>query len=201
MLDHDLKFAENQRPLTIPGNSVPIALFGSQDPPNVANEIRLGVTLTGSASSWPNAGLVNYYDLRTIQDWARGRAVYAAFRLATAFAGDAANVLRPCIVADSVAEFTNVLSGYRIIAAGHTITTAGVGAGAVGSIIHVPLPPMSDWTRSLGSGPDYSDRGMRFLALGFEYNVPTTDWTAGGLDAWLTYQAIPTRPPIYPAGY
>lgn len=199
-LDKDLQFAEAQRPLTIAGNAVPIALFGALDPGSPR------VLAGESALSWPSTpdpvlggSLVNTFNLRAIMDWARGRAVYANFRLNTAFAGDAANFLRFCIAVDSVAAFTNVLSGYRIVTAGHSIVTAGLGAGAVGSVMQLALPPLSDWTRSLAAAPDYN--GMQFLALGFEYGVPTTDWTAGLLDAWLTLNPIPGRPTAPTSGY
>lgn len=166
MQDDNLFFARNDRPALIPGGTFP-AFFPSSLAPA-------------------------YWDLQAAMDMARGRSIFANFRIATSFNSVAANLLRFAVFVDDNEAFVNVLTNPSlIIARSHDFLSGGLVAG---TLVSVAIPPMSDITRVAGDG-------LRFITLGLEATVPTTDWSQGGVDAFLTHEAFPSRPLATPAGY
>ena len=170
-LDSTLFFATNERPALIPGPAEGKAVFPSLVAPN-------------------------YYDLRAVQDMARARPVYASFRVASAFNNVANNWLRFCVFMSDRTDFIDILAPVvgeaQVLASSHKILSTGL--ASVGAVQRVAIPPASDF--GLAGG-----QGRRYLALGFEYFVPTTDWTSGGVDAWLSTDPHQPPPIAHNAGY
>lgn len=134
-----------------------------------------------------------YLDMRSLIDLGRGQPVFANFKIATAFNNVAANSLRFAVFASNDPTFADVLaSDAQTIATSLPIT--GAGLASVGATVRVAIPPMNDYALSTASG-------RRYVTLGFEYLVPTTDWTQGGIDAWLSNRAVEPAPLDPPAGY
>ncbi len=144
---------------------------------------------------FPDTLAPNWYDLGAVMDMARGRPIHANFRIATSYANGALNTLRFAVFVDDNTAFGNVITNKSlIIARSHDFVTAGLVAG---TMVSVAIPPMSDITRVLGPN------GLRFITLGMEADVPIgqADWTAGGVDAFLSFHALPSMPLATPAGY
>lgn len=153
----------------------------------------LFVLPTWQFAFFPSLASPNYWDLRAIMDIARANPIYANFRIATAFNNQAGTILRPAIFVDNDPTFANVLTDPScIVARSHDWLPPGM--GVVGTIVQVAMPPMSDLTRVAADG-------RKFITLGWEALVPTADFVAGGMDAFLTRFALPTRPPAYQSGY
>jgi hypothetical protein len=172
-MDHQLVVCENVRPAITPG-----ALIS----PGVLWPMLL-----------PSAVAPNYWDLRTIMDLCSARPLYAQFRIATTFNSIAANILRFAIFVANSPDFVDVASdGSNIIARGHDINGSVLLAGMEAQIA---MPPMSAWNRIA------NENGRRYVGLGFEYYVPTTDWSAGGITAFLTHTPLMVKPPSNPAGW
>lgn len=134
-----------------------------------------------------------YYDFRVITDLARATPVYANFRLASPFDNVADNLLRFAVFVSDNPTFVDLLTNRELVLArSHDISSPGL--VDVGQIIQVALPPVGDLLRVLGEG-------RRYMSLGFEYMVPTTDWSTGGIDAFLTRHPLPLRPLSSPSGY
>lgn len=172
MLDHTLKFATNERPAAVPAVPTFPIWFGGLATPT-------------------------YLDLLAVIDFARASPVYANFQVETTFTGAATNRLRFAIFVDEQADFANVLTPENPlrVARSTDYVTAGLQAGLISQIA---LPPLSDLAR-IGTNKE----GRRFLTLGFEADcsVSNTDWTGGGLTAYLTHHPLPTRPIDYRAGW
>lgn len=155
-------------------------------------------TITPGASVVPYVlpnGLVSnaWMDLKTAIDMGRGQSIYAHFRVATTFTGAAANWLRPFIVVDDVINFINVATNAGlIIARGPEIVTAGLLKDIDAEIA---LPPLNDL--AIPS----TENGKRYIGLGVEALVPVSDFTAGGIDAWLSPYPRGVRPSAHPSGY
>lgn len=160
----------------------------------IASNLRPAITPGAAVSKYlfPDLFTPTFIDLRAIMDLGRGaRPVYANFRVAAAFNAQANNWLRPAIFVDSTPTFANVLTnGELTIAAGPQIVSAGL--NVVGSGLSVVLPPLNDIVLLAGA--------RRYITLGFECYVPSTDWTTGGLDAWFDTDPYPGRPITYAAG-
>lgn len=194
MLDQDLFFAVNQRPLVTPG----------------ANQL-----------VWPfPLGLsgITAYDWQSIIDAGGGKPIYAHFRVTTDFTGHADNFLRFCIIVDSVPEFTNVntllsatgaVLSPLVIARGPAINTAGLktfvsaGLGKAGTPpteVEILVPTLNTLVI-----PGLADYGKRYLGLAMEASVTVAngDWTQGavGIDAWISPHPQHVRPSAYPSGY
>lgn len=184
MLDQDIFFAENQRPLVTPGAlqlvwPFPLGLSG-----------------------------VKAYDWQSIIDAGGGKPIYAHFRVATDFTGDTANFLRFCIIVDSVDTFANVnTNAALVIARGPVINTAGLktfistGLGRAGTPpteVEIVVPTLN--TLAI---PGITDQGKRYLGLAMEASVLATDWTQGavGIDAWLSPHPQHVRPSANPSGF
>lgn len=172
MIDQNLVFATNARPANI----------------------LIGLGFAGYV--FPNGALATptFVDLRTAMDWARGNGLWATFRVATAFNGEAGNVLRFGIFVDNAPDFLAAMApgSVQMIAKSHEFLSAGL--VAVGQYCSVAMPPLNDLQRLVS-------QGFRYLSLGIEMSVPTTDWIAGGIDAFLTDRPFPTKPIDYPVGY
>lgn len=145
-----------------------------------------------SRATLPNGAAPNYLDFGRIKDLARGTTVYANFRVKTSFDNVAGNLLRFAIFISDEPTFLTVLTNTeQVIATSHEIASVGLVAGAR---VSVALPPLNSYARVLGEG-------RRYLALGIEYIVPTTDWSAGGIDAFLSPYPDPQPPISSPSGY
>jgi len=172
MIDQNLVFATNARPANI----------------------LIGLGFAGYV--FPNGILAtpNFLDLKVAMDMARGNGLYATFRVATAFNAQAGNVLRFAIFVDTDPTFAPAMvpGSALLIARSHDFLS--IGLADVGQFCTVALPPVGDLQRLIS-------QGFRYLALGIEMSVPTTDWVAGGIDAFLTHAPFPTRPIDYAAGY
>jgi hypothetical protein len=170
-LDDTLFMGKNQRPAFLPGFP--------------------GVT---QYALFPSLAAPNYLDFGVVMALAQAGPVYAVFRVATAFNNQADIVIRPAIFIDDDPTFATVLTDPSLVVArGHDLVAAGL--GVVGTIVgQVALPPLSDLTRLAGDG-------RRCLALGLQGVIPTSDFAAGGMDAFLTAHPFPTRPIHYRAGW
>lgn len=170
MIDAGLIMATNQRPTIVPGAGTNPALLP-----------------TGLAPNW--------LDFARIMDWARGRTVYANFRVASAFDNVASNLVRPAVFVDDDPSFINTLSNPSLVVVqGHEIYSSGLQAGSVGQVVSIALPPLSPYALVGGEG-------RRYMCLGFMAFVPTTDWTAGGWDAWFSDRPHVQRPIFSPSGF
>lgn len=137
----------------------------------------------------------NYIDFARVMDFARGRTCYANFRVASAFDNVASNMVRPAVWIDDDPSFIGTLSNPSLcLCLGHEIFSAGLLAGSVGSVISLALPPLSPYALVGGEG-------RRYMAMGFQAYVPTTDWSTGGWDAWLSDRPHVQRPLFTPSGY
>lgn len=135
----------------------------------------------------------NYIDLQTVLDLARANPVYLNCRVATAFNNQADILMRFIIVTSSDPTFADVLTNPQLIVAkSHDLTPTGL--AAVGAMVQVAMPPASTFVRLGGEG-------RRFVAAGMQGIVPTLDFVAGGIDAFLTRHALPTVPLATPSGY
>lgn len=170
MIDAGLIFATNQRPTILPSAGITPALL----PQNLAP---------------------NWLDFGRVLDWARGRPVYANFRVAAAFDAVVGNTLSFCVFIDDNPTFINVLSNPQLVLArGHDIYSSGLSAGAIGNVVSLALPPLSPYALVGGEG-------RRYMCLGMLVYVPTTDWATGGLDAWLSDTPHVQRPVFSPSGF
>jgi hypothetical protein len=169
MLDDNLYFAKNARPALFTGlGAWQFALLPSSLAPN-------------------------FQDQSVVQDMCRARPAFATFRVASAFNAVGGNLLRFAIFVSNDAGFADLVSDPSLtIAQSHELNSTGL--AAVGSIVQIAVPPLSDFTRANGDG-------RRYFALGFMAFIGATDWSAGGLDAFLTPHALPTRPFAAPAAY
>lgn len=150
---------------------------------------------------FPSAADPKYIDLLAVMDMARARPIYANFRVATAFAGAAANRWRLAIFvstafADGAGVATDVAVGSlaSVQPIVQTFDIAVAGLQTVGQFYQLAMPPMSDLARLVSEG-------YRSICLGAMALAPATDWTDGGIDAFLTPDAVPTKPFHYAAGY
>jgi len=161
----------------------------------IATNGRPAITPGASITRWLFPSLVSpdYWDLRAIIDLARGNPVYGNFRVATAFNAQASNFLRFAIFVDSVATFLNVLTNNELVIA-RSPDIVSTGLGTVGINFPVAMPSLNDLAL-------LTSNGARFITLGFEASVPTTDWVAGGVDAFLSPEPLPPLPASHPAGY
>lgn len=141
---------------------------------------------------YPTTAAPRYWDLLQIQDMCRANPLNALFHVETTFTATAGNVLRFRIFVSNDPTFADLATNPELfIAASHDLGSAGLLAG---TMVNVAMPPMSDLTRLLGEG-------RRYIALGHEANVPTTDWVAGGVTAYWTDKPVPSKPMAYAAGY
>lgn len=137
----------------------------------------------------------NWLDFGRVLDFARGRTCYANFRVASAFDNIASNMVRPAVFIDDDPSFIGVLTNASlVIVQGHEIYSSGLQAASVGQVVSVALPPLSSYALLNGEG-------RRYLCLGFMAFVPTTDWTTGGWDAWLSDRPHVQRHLQSPSGY
>jgi len=138
----------------------------------------------------------NWIDFRVATDWARGSAVCANFRISSLFNNQAGNLLRFAVVVDGNSSFSNVNSTPELLLArSHDLTSAMLSNAAnLGAVVPVALPPYGDLLRGLGEG-------FRYLTLGVQFLVPTTDWISGGIDAFFAPQPLPARPLSVPSGF
>lgn len=145
----------------------------------IATNARPAITPGAGITRWLFPSLVapDYIDLLAARDFGRGATVYANFRVSTAFNVVASNFIRPAVFVDSVPTFLNILTNNElVIARGPDVLSGGLGTIGVG--FSIPVPQLSDLVLLTG-------QGRRFITLGIEASVPTTDWSAGGLDAWF----------------
>lgn len=161
MLDRDIFFAQNARPTVTPGANWQLGIFNFE------------------------------YNFRALADLARGQALWGIFRVATAFNAVAANRWQPAAYIDSVAGFTNVASAGGV---GFTVASAGTRLGAVGSasdgypntsletvgkVFQIAIPPLNDLALAAADTNSLFTLGMNIL-------VPAADWSAGGMDVFLS---------------
>ena len=159
---------------------------------NQRSAIIPGPGVWGSAPL-PDLVFPNYLDLKVVCDLARGNPLFANFRITQAFNNVAGNFLRFAVYVSNDVTFFDVLTNAELtLARSHDIPSLGL--VDVGYVVPVALPPYGDLLRVLGEG-------RRYMALGFDYLVPTTDWSTGLLDAFLSPQALPLRPLSTPSGY
>lgn len=163
----------------------------------IASNLRPAIVPNAAVTRWlfPDLIAPTYWDLLAARDLGRGAPVYGMFRIAAAFNAVANNFLRFAIFVDSTPTFVNILTNNELVVArGPDILSAGLGSSAVGMEVPVALPPLSDLVRLTGEG-------RRYITLGLEAYVPTTDWSSGGIDAWFSPFARSGRPFVAPAGY
>ena len=167
--------------------------------------VRPAVTADGIERFYPfpnGAGANDWLDLAAAIDWGRGKPVYAHFRVTTTFAGAAGNTLRFVVAVDSVTNFANTLTnpglfivrGPQLVTAGLVATNAGPSGNVTtwGLDVDLVLPPLNTLVI-----PNTTDVGAQFLTLGFQATAAATDWTAGGVDAWLSTVPHAVRQPNY----
>jgi hypothetical protein len=172
MHDKTLFFAENQRPATIP-------TFGWLAQPL-------------NRAMFPSNAAPNFIDRGSLMDPGRGVAIYANFRVTTTFTATAGNELRFCVLASNDPSFADILSKpENVIVASRAFTSAQLVAGLM---VRLAIPPISE----VDSAFPASGNTRLFYGLGIEYQVPATDWVAGGVDAWVSNYAVQARP-IEPA--
>lgn len=133
-----------------------------------------------------------HLDLRVATDLARSSPLYANFIVRTSFDNVVGNFLRFCVFVDSSPTFANVLGNAELTIARSQDFASLVLVG--GTQCTIVVPPLSDITKVAGEG-------RRYLTLGLQTLVPTTDWSAGGIDAFLTRHPLPQRPMSYASGY
>lgn len=122
----------------------------------------------------------NYLDLKVAMDLARTGGAWANFRIASAFNNVASNFLRFAVFVDNDPTFLTVLGETQLcIVQGSELLSAALGAAAVGLGVSLALPPANSYLRIGGNG-------RRYICLGMQVFVPTTDWTTGGVDAFFS---------------
>lgn len=175
ILDDQLRFSVNHRPtaLILP---VPYPIVYQRD------------------------GSVAYIDLAVNTDIARAEALYANFRVDTAFSNTASNYLQFAAFVSNDPTFTDLLVGdaaalSKVIARSHDILSAGLGAAAVGKWVSLAIPPLSAFTLSV------TGSGFRYFALGQVSYTPAADWSTGGVSVWLTDKPLGQVTNAYASGY
>lgn len=161
----------------------------------IAQNLRPAIAPGASITRWlfPDLVTPNYVDQLAALDSGRGKTVYANFRVAAAFNAVASNFLRFCVFVDSVPTFLNIITNNElVIARGPDIASGGL--NTVGISVPLALPPLNDLALLAGAG-------RRYITLGIEAYVPTTDWSSGGIDAWFDTDPYPGRQLAYPGGY
>jgi hypothetical protein len=150
---------------------------------------------------FPDPADPKFIDLLTVMDWARAHPVYVNFRVATAFAGAAANRWRLAIfvsttAASGAAVAVDVAGGslaaVQPVTQGPELAVAGL--NTVGQFYQLVMPPLNDLARLFSEG-------YRAVCVGAMALAPVSDWTQGGIDACFTPDAIPTKPFHHAAGY
>jgi hypothetical protein len=145
-------------------------------------------------ATFPELGAPKYLDFREVLDWARGTPIYANFRIETPFNSIAENQLRFAVFVSNDPTFIDLLSDSSLILA-TSLPITGAGLAAAGKpTVTVALPPLNDYAADAA-------QGRRYLSLGFEYYVPTTDWSAGGVTAWLSPRPLPPKPLSVRSGF
>lgn len=155
----------------------------------LATNARPAVTPGGTIATWLFPTLLDPAYIQSAQaiDIARGGELYANFRIATSFSATASNYLRFCVIVDDVANFANVLTNTNlIIARGPDIISSGL---SIGHTVPIPVPPLNDIAIDLAIPV-----GKLFLGVAMQAYVPTTDWSAGGVDIWLSPHPHINRP-------
>lgn len=182
MVDLDLTFATNQRPT--------IGAFGTLFIPYM-----LPLGLAGN----------HWIDWKKVVDMGRGKPAYAHFRIATTFVGPAANTLRFFIAVGNQTNFGDAaVNPTQIITRGPDMLTANLIAFQSNGIGNAPTQYASDVDLvipdlPMRAIPNPGDEGFQYLGLGFEALTPVSDWTQGGIDAWI--DTFPGRVrPSAPAG-
>lgn len=171
MLDYNLRFANNERPAILTGADV-------------------------NPSFYPESLNPKYIDLMVNQDIARATSLYANFVIASAFNSIPANFLRFAVfLCSDPAGFSLLSDPSQIIARSHDIFGNALGSGAVGRWVSIPIAPLSSYGLSASPG------GLRYLFLGQESYVPTTDWSTGGITAILTQHPLQQKPIDHASGY
>lgn len=138
--------------------------------------------------AFPDAqgGLVNTYDLKQASDWGRGSPIYCHFRISTTFVGAAGNFARFFVAVDDNNLLSNIVAQHQLkLARGPDILTAGLVKDVEVTLV---LPPLNTLVI-----PGFTDLGRQFLGVGYEANTPVSDWTQGGVDAWLSNIPRPVR--------
>lgn len=158
-----------------------------------ADNERPAVTSTHAtnAFNWPFPAIATpkFLDFRQSIDAARSRPMYANFRVTTSFNNQAGNILRFAIFVDDDPTFANVVTTPAlVIVRGPDIGSASLVAGLQ---VTLPVPPLNEFIVA----------GRRYLTLGMQTIVPTTDWSAGGITAYLTQHPHPQTPPSYLSGF
>lgn len=158
-----------------------------------ADNERPAVTSTHAtnAFNWPFPAIATpkFLDFRQSIDSSRSRPLFANFRITTSFNNQAGNILRFAIFVDDVDTFANVLTTPAlVIARGPDIPSASL---LTGLQVTIPVPPLNEFIVA----------GKRYLTLGMQTIVPTTDWTQGGITAYLTQHPHPQTPTAYQSGY
>lgn len=139
----------------------------------------------------PNTLAPNFLDLGTVRQMARARPVYVGFRVASAFNNVAGNLLRPALFVSALPDFSDLVGDPSLtIAQGPELNSTGL--AALGATTHVVVPPLNDYI---------SGSGRRYFAAGVMAFVGATDWSAGGLDVFLTPHPLNTAPFNPPAGF
>lgn len=173
ILDFDLFICQNARPAFTPAAPT-------------AGVLQLGLF---AATLTPN-----YFDMLVAMDAARGTPLYANFRIDTAFTNIAANYARFIAIADNSTSAVGVTTNSaKMVARSPDIQSAGL--AAVGEWITLALPPLSPFVFATDG------TGCRYLFLGMEAYVPTTDWSAGGVTACITAHPLQQQPVPYASGY
>lgn len=175
ILDDQLRFAVNHRP-----TAIPLAVW--------------------FPFAYQRDGTVAYIDLKERTDIARADALYANFRVDSAYNSIAANLVRFAAFVSDDPTFGDLLAGdavaaSKIIAQSHEFWGNAMGANLVGTWCTIALPPLSQLTMSVTS------QGFRYLALGQVHYIPATDFSSGGVSAWLTDKPLAPKPIAYPSGY
>jgi hypothetical protein len=168
MLDKDLMMGEDARPVITPGASILNHLL-------------------------PTTAGPNYLDLRVAMDWARGKQIYANFRVQTPFDAVALNYLRFAVYVDSVTNFANVLTNTELtLVRGPDMLSSGL--NVQGLVTSLAIPPHNSLVQLVA-------QGRRYICLGFQAYVPSADWGTGGIDAF--FADAPLAPPQidYASGY
>lgn len=131
-------------------------------------------------------------DLKVATDLGIGaRKLTAFFRITQSFAGAAANKLA-FAVAVSSHPLLEVLP--TILVRGERYVTNALTAGVT---VQLVIPPLNSYQK-------IGVQGLRYLSLGFEADVPVSDWTDGAVSAHILVDSegdTLTRGSNYASGY
>jgi hypothetical protein len=168
--------------LTVASNERPVLIIGASE---------LNYPLPNSTT------LTRAIDLQAAMDLGRGNSLVARFEVTTTFAGAGGNTgAFNVVVADADDAATIVTTG-TLLVRGPTLNTAALVAG---TFYELALPELS--SLAIASGPNpLRGFGRRYIALCMACLATATDWTQGGVNAFLLPSSQGFSPVHHASGY